>query len=202
MVQDKLVIKMLLGNAYFNGPREIFGYIRIDPNVTFDSFVEEHIEEVTKVIFDMDSVEESFNKYPAFTEEESKEVFANRPESLAEILDRLEEYKTQKEDTTIKINDDGEIVVIMSFGEGVVVEGVKKTMGCLKMDPEMTCEKFIKTKFDYFTRKTFKVETIKKMFETHPAFTKEDCEYEFKNEPKALIATLARLAQFSKQDTW
>jgi len=58
-------------------------------------------------------------------------------------------------------------------------------MGCLKMDPEMTCEKFIKTKFDYFTRKTFKVETIKKMFETHPAFTKEDCEYEFKNDSKS-----------------
>lgn len=196
---NQVVIKMLFEGVYFKGPREIIGYIKIDPSVTFDSFVREHMAEVAKMILDMDSVEESFNQYPAFTKQECEDIFENRPENLEVVLSRLEKFKEFQEFARIEVNDKGETIVSMSFGKGIVVEDLRQAMGCLKMDPEMTCEKFIKTRFDYFTRKTLKVDTVKTMFESHPAFTRKDCEREFKDNPEILRATIARLKQYSKQ---
>jgi hypothetical protein len=198
MNQREVIIKMLFCDAYFIGPREIMGYIKIDPNITLGVFVEECLEEVERVILDTDSLKESFEAHPAFTEQEAKELFKDRPDNLSATLSRLSEFSNAHEKVTVETTTDS-IELTLDLGDGLIVKGTRKAFGCLKMDSTMTCEKFIKTKIDPFMRTVIGTQLIKDSYASSPAFDAKDCEKEFSENPKMLKAAKDRLRVFYKQ---
>ncbi|MDG1950483.1 MAG: hypothetical protein P8J32_06755, partial [bacterium] len=91
-------------------------------------------------------------------------------------------------------------VLRLDLGEGLVIEGTRLVAGCIKMDPKMTCEMFIKKKIDPFFRAVINIQALKELYHRYPAFSQQDCEREFKGQDNLLQATLQRLHKIQKRE--
>ena len=196
---QNLIVKMRFGSLYFVGAQEIFGYLKIDPNMTFGVMMEEHMEEAVRLLFDQEALEAAFNQTQAFTDESSVTAFKNRPEHIEMILTRIEEYEDAHEKVTVEMQG-RDAVLRLDLGDGLLVEGTRLAIGCIKMDPKMTCEMFIKKKIDPFFRAVINIQALKELYHRYPAFSHRDCEREFEGQPKLLQAALQRLKKIQKRE--